>query len=271
MGGNPVEGPFVWIKTTAQMKESLPTNRAWSPYAEPSVGMEQVSSFKVPLSGVFAPPAPPPIALSPLDQMGNRAAKRCIDWLVATLLIVGVLSWLVPLVGLLIKLSSRGPVFFVQRRVKRGGQLFSCIKFRTMVPNKEADRTPAGENDPRITRLGHFLRRHHIDELPQLFNVWWGDMSLIGPRPYMIRDDQAYSRLVEAYGLRYQVKPGITGLAQSLGYFGLLQDSRHLHERVALDLEYIRDWSARLDWQIAWRTVRLVWRSGQKAVNKQSC
>jgi putative colanic acid biosysnthesis UDP-glucose lipid carrier transferase len=253
------------------MKQSLPTNKAWSPYAEPSVGVEQVNSFMATLAEVIPLQSSPPIAFFPLDQAGNRAAKRCLDWLMATLLIVGVLSWLIPLVGLMIKLSSRGPVFFVQRRVKRGGRLFSCIKFRTMVPNKEADRTPAGVNDPRITRLGQFLRRHHIDELPQLFNVWWGDMSLIGPRPYMIHDDKVYSGLVEGYGLRYQVKPGITGLAQSLGYYGLLQDSHHLHERVALDLEYIRFWSARMDWQIAWRTIRLVWRTGEAEVNKQSC
>ena len=235
------------------------------------MGVEQLPSFTVPLTDVLPVRPVAPIAFSPLDQAANRAVKRCVDWLVATLLIVGLLLWLIPLVGLLIKLSSRGPVFFVQRRVKRAGQLFFCIKFRTMVPNSEADRTPAGEDDPRITRLGHFLRHHHIDELPQLFNVWWGDMSLIGPRPYMIRDDQAYGRLVEDYGLRYQVKPGITGLAQSLGYFGLLQDSRHLHERVALDLEYIRYWSARLDWQIAWRTICLVWRSGKVELNKHSC
>jgi lipopolysaccharide/colanic/teichoic acid biosynthesis glycosyltransferase len=230
-----------------------------------------MGSLATTLAEVVALPAAPPIALSPLDDALNRTAKRFIDWVVATLLIVGLLSWLIPLVGLLIKLGSPGPVFFVQQRVKRGGRLFRCIKFRTMVPNREADSLPAGVADPRITGLGRLLRRHHIDELPQLFNVWWGDMSLIGPRPYMISDDLAYGQLVEDYPLRYVVKPGITGLAQSLGYYGLLQDSRHLHERVSLDLEYIRYWSARMDWQIAWRTVRLVWNPRKAGTNGKPC
>jgi putative colanic acid biosysnthesis UDP-glucose lipid carrier transferase len=234
------------------------------------MALEPVGAFSPSLAEVIPVSSVHPRTILPLDLLYNRTFKRCVDWVVATLLIIGLLIWLIPLIGLLIKISSPGPVFFIQKRIKRGGRQFWCIKFRTMVPNQDADRTPAGINDPRITRIGRLLRRHHIDELPQLFNVWWGDMSLIGPRPYMIHDDEQYGRMVQDYGLRYKVKPGITGLAQSLGYFGLLQDTCHLHQRVELDLQYVRYWSARMDWQIIWRTVHLVWHPGDAPANKQT-
>ncbi|HNK30203.1 MAG TPA: sugar transferase, partial [Ferruginibacter sp.] len=122
----------------------------------------------------------------PLGNRYKRLLKRAIDITVSAFVITFLLSWITALIAILIKLDSRGPVFFLQKRNKRRGELFSCIKFRSMVCNADADTLPAGKNDQRITRFGAFLRRYHLDELPQFFNVLLGDMSVIGPRPHMV-------------------------------------------------------------------------------------
>ena len=172
------------------------------------------------------------------------------------MVIVGVLSWLTPILAVVIKLSSPGPIFFLQRRNKRNGEIFTCIKFRSMVVNKEADIVPATEDDARITRVGHFLRRYFIDELPQFINVLIGDMSVIGPRPHMISDNLRYAEMVDYYYYRHKVKPGITGLAQVLGYIGnVAEDPQKIKDRVRLDIFYWRHWSLRLDMTILFRTV----------------
>lgn len=192
----------------------------------------------------------------PLDGALNKAAKRAMDLVIASIVIVLVLSWLVPLLAICIKLGSAGPVFFLQRRNKRNGEIFTCIKFRSMVVNKEADILPAAENDPRITKLGRFLRRYYIDELPQFFNVLWGDMSVVGPRPHMISDNLRYGEMVAHYFYRHKVKPGITGLAQVLGYVGNIgEDAQKIKDRVRLDIFYWRHWSLRLDLAILLRTI----------------
>lgn len=192
----------------------------------------------------------------PLSNGFNRVIKRGIDIIIAVLAIVCLLSWLVPLLAIVIKLTSPGPVFFLQRRNKRNGEIFTCIKFRSMVVNKEADILPATENDERITPIGHFLRRYFIDELPQFFNVLIGDMSVIGPRPHMISDNLRYGETVDYYYYRHKVKPGITGLAQVLGYVGSVsEDPQKIKDRVRLDIFYWRHWSLWLDWMILFRTI----------------
>lgn len=191
---------------------------------------------------------------SPLEEKFNLFVKRLFDIVFSSMAIILCLTWLIPVMALLIKLDSKGPVFFLQKRAKRGKRIFACIKFRTMIQNDEADVTAAQANDHRITRLGSFLRKHHLDELPQLFNVWRGDMSLIGPRPYMISDDQKFERIIEHYVMRYRVKPGITGLSQVLGYVGPITDPVSLQERVRHDAYYILHWSPWLDIRIFCRT-----------------
>ena len=197
-----------------------------------------------------------PLKIQPLDIKFNRILKRGADIIISGIFILTVLSWLIPLLALLIRLDSKGPVFFLQRRNKRNGQLFTCIKFRSMKVNTNADILPAEKNDSRVTRLGKFLRNHYIDELPQLFNVFGGDMSLIGPRPHMVSDNLKYDLLIKSYDYRHKVKPGITGLAQVLGYVGSVDDLKMMEARVNLDMFYIRHWSSRLDLLILYRTVR---------------
>jgi putative colanic acid biosynthesis UDP-glucose lipid carrier transferase len=176
------------------------------------------------------------------------------DLFLSSVFILGVLTWLIPLVGICIVLESKGPVFFIQKRAKRYGGVYWCVKFRTMRPNAQSDIAVAYEQDPRITRLGGWLRRYHIDELPQLLNVWWGDMSLIGPRPYMLMEDQYYQNRLEGYTRRSLVKPGITGLAQAQGYFGGTSDLNLMHQRLLMDIAYVHSWSPALDWVILCQT-----------------
>lgn len=194
----------------------------------------------------------------PLNNKYNRISKRIADIMIAIVLIPLVLSWLVPLLAIIIKLDSRGPVFFLQKRNGDGGRLFTCIKFRTMFVNEEADLLAARLNDIRVTGFGKFLRRYHIDELPQLFNVLVGDMSVIGPRPYMVNENLYYENMLEQYALRHTVKPGMTGLAQSYGYFGSLQDLDNVKERIALDVQYIRNWTIAMDIKILFRTFMMI-------------
>ena len=192
---------------------------------------------------------------TPLEQQSNLILKRSFDLAAASVLIVGLLSWMLPLIALLIKLDSKGPVFFFQKRNKKNGKLFTCIKFRTMVVNDKADTMAALENDARITKTGKFLRKHHLDELPQLLNVWWGDMSIIGPRPYMISDNEKYAPLIKNYLARQKVKPGITGLAQVRDYVNPIVKTENMEARVSKDLYYIYHWSPLLDIKIIMKTV----------------
>jgi putative colanic acid biosynthesis UDP-glucose lipid carrier transferase len=190
-----------------------------------------------------------------LEKKWNHHAKRTIDLLLSTLLILTVFPWLLPLLSIFIKLDSNGPVFFVQCRNKRDGGVFRCIKFRSMQVNTEAHCLPASKNDDRITRVGRFLRRHHLDELPQLFNVWLGDMSIVGPRPHMLSDNIRFETLVPYYHHRHKVKPGITGLAQVLGYIGPVTTIENIKARVENDIYYVYNWSLSLDTKIAFRTL----------------
>lgn len=167
-------------------------------------------------------------------------AKRAFDLLVSTLVILGILSWLLPVLAWMIKRDSPGPVFFVQKRVGKDGKLFSCFKLRSMVVNPNADQHPVAGNDGRITPLGSWLRLTHFDELPQFFNVFLGTMSLVGPRPYMPADCRRFARIVPGASLREKVKPGITGLAQSRGLHGNVCDRNTLIQRYYWDDHYVR-------------------------------
>jgi putative colanic acid biosysnthesis UDP-glucose lipid carrier transferase len=190
----------------------------------------------------------------PLERSINLFCKRFFDLIVSSLLLMCVFSWLFPLIFLLVKLDSKGPIFFFQKRNKKDGNVFTCIKFRTMFQNEEADVLPAQENDPRITRIGFFLRKYHLDELPQLFNVLLGEMSIIGPRPYMVSDNEKYEKLIKNYLVRHRIKPGITGLAQVIDYIAPITSTEYMEHRVNKDVYYVYNWSLLLDAKIIIRT-----------------
>jgi putative colanic acid biosynthesis UDP-glucose lipid carrier transferase len=176
--------------------------------------------------------------------------KRVFDVVVSVLLTALVLSWLIPILAILIKLDSKGPVFFVQTRIGFLGIPFRCYKLRTMVVNQDSDSQQAMYNDQRITRLGHFLRITSLDELPQFLNVIIGNMSIVGPRPFMKKDDQEFSITVSNYPLRYCAKPGITGMAQVKGYRGRTDNFLSIFHRYQWDAFYIRNARPSLDFKI---------------------
>jgi putative colanic acid biosynthesis UDP-glucose lipid carrier transferase len=191
------------------------------------------------------------------DKYPYFAVKRGIDVGFSIFLLILVYSWLLPTLALLIKLDSKGPLFFRQRRIGYLGRPFICIKFRTMYVNDTADLQPSGAHDPRVTRVGRFLRRTGLDELPQLFSILKGDMSLIGPRPHMLRDHEFFSSVVGHYNLRHLVRPGITGIAQVKGYRGLSETMESVYRRYQWDEYYVRHTSPALDARIFWDTVIL--------------
>ena len=191
----------------------------------------------------------------PLEDLGNRIRRRLFDIFFSSLVILFVLSWLVPLIGLLILLDSRGPIFFVQSRSGKNNKTFPCIKFRTMVDNDQSDRQQASKNDSRITRLGAFLRRTSLDELPQFFNVLRGNMSVVGPRPHMLKHTDDYSQLLDKFMVRQFVKPGITGWAQVNGFRGETKNLYQMEKRIEHDIWYMENWSLWLDVRIIFLTI----------------
>ncbi len=204
------------------------------------------------------------IRRNPLQSMPNRILKRSFDIIASGALIL--LSPIVLLtVGTAIKISSPGPVFFRQKRTGYRGREFECLKFRTMRVNPQADKMQATEDDPRKTKVGNFLRHTSIDELPQLWNVLKGDMSLVGPRPHMLSHTEEYSQLIDKYMVRHMVKPGITGWAQVNGYRGATRQLWQMEKRVRYDVWYIEHWSLLLDLKIMVRTVYNALRGEQNA------
>ncbi|MDE6279893.1 MAG: exopolysaccharide biosynthesis polyprenyl glycosylphosphotransferase, partial [Paramuribaculum sp.] len=191
---------------------------------------------------------------NPLKRRANRVIKRTFDIVVSSVALIMSPLVLIP-VGIAIKISSPGPVFFRQKRTGYRGRDFECLKFRTMKVNTTADTAQATKNDPRKTRLGNILRHTSIDELPQFWNVFKGDMSVIGPRPHMLRHTEQYSRLIDQYMMRHTVKPGITGWAQVNGYRGETRELWQMEKRVEFDMWYIEHWSLLLDMKIMFRTV----------------
>ncbi|MEX1132171.1 MAG: exopolysaccharide biosynthesis polyprenyl glycosylphosphotransferase [Flavobacteriales bacterium] len=195
------------------------------------------------------------IRREPLERTMSRRLKRAFDIFFSLGVIVFIFTWLFPLLGLLVKLSSRGPVFFKQRRLGRGNKEFVCWKFRSMRMNDQADSKQATKNDPRVTRIGAFLRKSNLDEMPQFINVLMGNMSVVGPRPHPIRLNQQYREIIDKYMVRHFVLPGITGWAQVNGLRGETRTPELMEKRVELDVWYLENWSFWLDLKIVVKTV----------------
>ncbi len=191
----------------------------------------------------------------PLDTPYARIVKRSFDVVFSSLVIVGILSWLTPLIYLLMQRDAPGPVFFKQKRHGVNKRVFWCYKFRSMITTEDADRKMMTKNDTRVTRLGRILRRTSIDELPQFFNVFLGDMSVVGPRPHMELHTEQYQSSVDKYLVRHFVKPGITGLAQIRGYRGEIAEQSDIVNRTRLDVFYVEKWTLWLDIKIILKTV----------------
>ena len=184
-----------------------------------------------------------------------KQTKRAGDLLFSSIAILFVLSWLTPILSLFIWLETKQNPFFKQKRTGLFQKNYYCYKFRTMHTNEHADSKAATHNDNRITRFGKFLRVSGIDELPQFFNVFKGDMSIVGPRPHMISDNIAFGNKIEGYNKRHFVKPGITGLAQIKGYKGPINSELELYRRTENDLLYVINYSIWLDVKIIFLTV----------------
>mgnify|MGYP006134391681 CR=1 FL=1 len=191
----------------------------------------------------------------PLDDIFRRFMKRSFDLLFSALVIVLLLTWLIPIIALLIRWESKGPIFFKQKRDGLNGISFGCYKFRSMRSSEEANKIQATKRDPRITKMGAFMRKTSIDEMPQFINVLLGNMSVVGPRPHMLQHTQEFSKSVNKYMVRHFVKPGITGLAQIKGYRGEIKVKSDINNRVKLDIFYLENWSLILDIRIILRTI----------------
>ena len=195
----------------------------------------------------------------PLKSFTNRVLKRFFDVVFSLLVVLLIFSWLFPIIAIIIKLTSKGPVFFVQERTGKDGQAFKCFKFRSMTVNAVSDQLQATKNDVRVTKFGAFMRKTSIDELPQIINVLLNNMSLVGPRPHMIKHTEEYRVLVDKFMVRHFAKPGVTGWAQINGYRGETKRVKDMENRAVADIWYIENWSFLLDVKIviltAWSMV----------------
>lgn len=219
----------------------VPENQYWY---RSSMNMESVGSLIV-----FNPQE------IPLDDIKSRFAKRFFDIVFSSIVIVFILSWLFPILFVLIKLNSKGPVFFFQKRTGINNKTFKCIKLRSMCMSVDADVKQALKNDCRITSVGRFLRKSNLDEFPQFFNVLFGQMSIVGPRPHMLKHTEQYSELIDYYKVRHYVKPGITGWAQVNGYRGETDELWKMEKRVEYDMNYLTNWTFWWDLRIIAGTV----------------
>lgn len=195
----------------------------------------------------------------------GRILKRTVDLIISGIFLCTLfpLCWII--IGIIIKRSSPGPILFKQKRTGYQGKEFICYKFRTMVVNHEADLTQATSNDPRVTKCGLFLRKTSLDELPQFFNVFIGNMSIVGPRPHMVKHTLQYAPLIPDYMKRHEVKPGITGWAQIKGYRGETRELGQMEARVKADLWYISNQSFLLDLKIILKTVAIIFLKNEHA------
>ena len=201
----------------------------------------------------------------PRTDFVNRAGKRLFDIVFSLFVIILILSWLYPIIAIMIKLSSKGPVLFKQVRSGVDNEDFLCYKFRSMAQSDTADTKQATKGDARITKIGAFLRKSSLDEFPQFFNVFMGDMSIVGPRPHMLLHTEEYSALINKYMVRQLVKPGITGAAQVKGFRGETKELEDMEGRVRLDVWYIENWSLSLDINIIFYTVWNIFKGDEKA------
>ena len=201
----------------------------------------------------------------PIQEPVSQFIKRFFDILFSLFVIVFVLSWLTPILAIYIKLESKGPVFFKQSRNGFNYKEFECYKFRSMTPNKDAHLHQATKGDNRITKVGAFIRKTSMDELPQFFNVLFGDMSVVGPRPHMVSHTNMYAQRIDKFMVRHFVKPGITGLAQVSGFRGEVEKDDDIVSRVKYDIFYIENWSLLLDVKIILQTVTNAIKGEEKA------
>lgn len=191
----------------------------------------------------------------PLIKTRNKFIKRAFDILFSSIVLIALFPWVFILVAIFIKIQSPGPIFFLQERTGLDGKIFKCIKFRSMHVNNDADTVQATKDDPRKFPFGNFMRTTNIDELPQFINVLLGDMSVVGPRPHMLKHTQEYGRLINRFMVRHFAKPGITGLAQVTGFRGETRYIDQMEGRVKKDIEYIENWTFLLDIKIIVKTV----------------
>ena len=205
------------------------------------------------------------IRTEPLQSPYNRFIKRCFDILFSVSVLILVFPLLYIIAGILIKISSKGPILFKQKRTGLYGKVFECYKFRTMHMNEDADTLQAVKDDPRTTKIGSFLRRTNLDEFPQFINVLKSDMSVVGPRPHMLKHTEQYSILIDKYMIRHLVKPGITGWAQITGYRGETRTLEQMEGRVKRDVWYLENWSFFLDLKIVVVTIISMFRGESNA------
>lgn len=191
----------------------------------------------------------------PLENAVNRVIKRIFDFGFTILVFALILWWLIPIIALLIKITSKGPVFFIQDRSGERNESFKVWKFRTMYMDNKIPERQAQKGDSRITPLGSFLRKSSLDEIPQFINVLFGQMSVIGPRPHMISHTEEYKKIIDKFMVRHFIKPGITGWAQVNGHRGETKDPRQMEARVQHDVWYIENWSLFLDIRIIFMTI----------------
>ncbi len=201
----------------------------------------------------------------PLEDLSNSIKKRIFDIMFSLIIIVFLLSWLIPVLAIIIKLTSRGPVIFKQQRSGRNNKQFTCYKLRTLRMNQEANTKQVTLNDNRITRVGRFLRKSNLDELPQFVNVLWGNMSVVGPRPHMLAHTDLFSKVMGEYMVRHFLKPGITGWAQVTGYRGEIKEETQLRNRIIHDIWYMENWSLWLDAKIIWLTIYSTFKGSKNA------
>jgi len=201
----------------------------------------------------------------PFEFSENYIVKRIFDIIFSIIVCLFILTWLVPILWILVKIESKGPLIFSQKREGLDGRKFVCYKFRSMKLNTLSDKVHAVENDIRVTRIGSFIRKTSIDELPQFLNVIKGDMSVVGPRPHLPSLSSEYQKDVDDYFKRHAVKPGITGLAQVSGYRGEIKKRSDIKNRVRLDIFYIENWSFLLDVKIILMTAFNVFKGEENA------
>ncbi len=201
----------------------------------------------------------------PLEDMTARIQKRAFDIVFSSLIILLVLSWLIPVMAIIIKLTSRGPVFFTQLRSGKNNKPFRCYKFRTLRINPDADIKQVSINDNRLTSIGRFLRKTNIDELPQFINVLLGDMSVVGPRPHMLKHTEDFSKISREYMIRHFIKPGVTGWAQVNGFRGEIRQEDQLRKRIEHDIWYMENWSIWLDIRIIMLTILVTFKGDNNA------
>lgn len=201
----------------------------------------------------------------PMSRLGNKVVKRTFDLVFSTLFLCTVFPIVLIIVTIVTKITMPGPIFFRQKRNGLNDKEFYCLKFRSMKVNADADRLQATKDDPRKTKWGNIMRKTNIDELPQFINVFLGDMSVVGPRPHMLKHTEEYSKLIDKYMVRHLVKPGVTGWSQVTGFRGETKELKDMAGRIHGDIWYIEHWSFWLDMYIIYKTVANVFKGEEKA------